>query len=194
MSFLDIFTILPLKRPRGISQNVSGLYYLRRCPGYKIYMFVKLFYLGRAKVFSSIATDFGPSTNSLILSSPPLPHSHSPRIPHKNYFKFGFIVKTIHLLQPQPLTLPPPPPPKKKKKKKKKIFFLFSIWILSKKITYCNSPLPPPNTHTHTHTQTHTHTHTKYYLTPNPPTHPPPPPPKKKKKKKRFFFIFDLDS
>ena len=63
LSFLDIFTILPLKRPRVISQNVSGLYYARRCAGYKIHVFVQLYYLGRAKVFSRAATDFGPSTS-----------------------------------------------------------------------------------------------------------------------------------
>ena len=59
MSILDIFTISPLQRPRGISQNVSGLYYVRRGSGYQIHMCVKLYYLGRAKVFSGVATDFG---------------------------------------------------------------------------------------------------------------------------------------
>ena len=59
MSFLDIFTISPLQRPREISQNVSGLYYVRRGAGYKIHICAKLCYLGRAKVFSSVATDFG---------------------------------------------------------------------------------------------------------------------------------------
>ena len=63
MSFSDIFTISPLQRPRGISQNVSGLYYVRRGAGYRINMCAKLYYLGRAKVFSSAATDFSPSTN-----------------------------------------------------------------------------------------------------------------------------------
>ena len=62
LSILDIFTISPLQRPRGISQNVSGLYYVRRGSGYKIHMCVKLYYLGRAKVFSSVATDFGSLT------------------------------------------------------------------------------------------------------------------------------------
>ena len=62
MSFLDTFTILPLQRPRGISQNVSGLYYVGRGAGYKIHICAKLYYLGRAKVFSGVATDFGPST------------------------------------------------------------------------------------------------------------------------------------
>ena len=59
MSFLDIFTIFPLQRPREISQNVSGPYYVRRGAGYKIHICAKLYYLGRAKVFSSVATDFG---------------------------------------------------------------------------------------------------------------------------------------
>ena len=59
MSFLDIFTISPLQRPREISQNVSGLYYVGRGAGYKIHICTKLYYLGRAKVFSSVATDFG---------------------------------------------------------------------------------------------------------------------------------------
>ena len=59
MSFLDIFTISPLQLPREISQNVSGLYYVGRGAGYKIHICAKLYYLGRAKVFSSVATDFG---------------------------------------------------------------------------------------------------------------------------------------
>ena len=59
MSFLDIFTISPLQLPREISQNVSGPYYVRRGAGYKIHICAKLYYLGRAKVFSSVATDFG---------------------------------------------------------------------------------------------------------------------------------------
>ena len=59
MSFLDIFTISPLQRPREISQNVSGPYYVRRGAGYQIHICAKLYYLGRAKVFSSVATDFG---------------------------------------------------------------------------------------------------------------------------------------
>ena len=59
MSFLDIFTIPLLQRPREISQNVSGLYYVRRGACYKIHICAKLYYLGRAKVFSSVATDFG---------------------------------------------------------------------------------------------------------------------------------------
>ena len=58
------FNISPLQRPRGISQNVSGLYYVRSGSGYKIHICAKLYYLGRAKVFSSVATDFGPSPRS----------------------------------------------------------------------------------------------------------------------------------
>ena len=54
LSFLDIFTISPLQRPREISQNVSGLYYVRRGAGYQIHTCAKLYYLGRAKVFSSV--------------------------------------------------------------------------------------------------------------------------------------------
>ena len=67
MSFLGIFTISPLQRPRGISQNVSGLYFVRKAAGCKNHMFAQLYYLGRAKVFSSVATDFGPSTIRYIL-------------------------------------------------------------------------------------------------------------------------------
>ena len=66
LSILDVLTISPLYRPRRISQNVSGLYYVRRGSSYKIYMFVKLYYLGRAKVFSSVATDFGFWTSLLL--------------------------------------------------------------------------------------------------------------------------------
>ena len=50
-SFLDIFTIPPLQRPREISQNVSGLYYVGRGAGYKTHICAKLYYLGRAKAF-----------------------------------------------------------------------------------------------------------------------------------------------
>ena len=53
----------PLQRPREISQNVSGLHYARRGAGYKIHISAKLYYLGRAKVFSSVATDFGSWTS-----------------------------------------------------------------------------------------------------------------------------------
>ena len=63
MSFSDIFTISPLQRPREIFQNVSGLYYVRRGACYKIHISAKLYHLGRAKVFSSVATDFGSWTN-----------------------------------------------------------------------------------------------------------------------------------
>ena len=66
--FLDIFTISPLQRPREISQNVSGLYYVRRGAGYKIHICANLYYLGRAKVFSSVATDFGSWTIRIISS------------------------------------------------------------------------------------------------------------------------------
>ena len=66
MSFLDIFTISPLQRPREISQNVSGPYYVRRGAGYKINICAKLYYLGRAKVFSSVATDFGSWTKMAV--------------------------------------------------------------------------------------------------------------------------------
>ena len=66
MSFLYIFTISSLQRPRGVSQNVSGLYYVRRGAGYKIHMCAYLYYLQRAKVLSSVATDFGPSTSTFM--------------------------------------------------------------------------------------------------------------------------------
>ena len=62
LSFLDISTILSLQRTKAVSQKVSGLYYIRRGAGYNIHMRAKLYYLGRAKVFSSVAIDFGPST------------------------------------------------------------------------------------------------------------------------------------
>ena len=67
MSFLNIITISPLQRPRVISQNVSGSYYVRRGAGYKIHICAKLYYLGRAKVFSSVATDFGSWTMRLFM-------------------------------------------------------------------------------------------------------------------------------
>ena len=44
MSFLDIFTISPLQRPREISQNVSGLYYVGKGAGYRIHICAKLYY------------------------------------------------------------------------------------------------------------------------------------------------------
>ena len=71
MSFLDIFTISPLQRPREISQNVSRPYYVRRGAGYKIHICAKLYYLGRAKVFSSVATDFGSWTSPPIFAAMP---------------------------------------------------------------------------------------------------------------------------
>ena len=43
MSFLDIFANFPLQRPREISQNVSGFYYVRRGAGYKIHICAKLY-------------------------------------------------------------------------------------------------------------------------------------------------------
>ena len=70
MSFLDIFTMTPLQRPREISQNVSGFYYVRRCAGYKIHICSKIYYLGRAKVFSSVVTDFGTSTITQVIKLP----------------------------------------------------------------------------------------------------------------------------
>ena len=78
MSFLEIFTISPLQRPRETSQNVSGLYYVRRGAGYKIHICAKLYYLGRAKVFSSVATDFGSWTKiPLIIRLTGVPKSSS---------------------------------------------------------------------------------------------------------------------
>ena len=68
MSFLDIFTISPLQRPREISQNVSGFYYVRRGASYKIHICAKFYYLGRAKVVSSVATDFGSWTITIWLT------------------------------------------------------------------------------------------------------------------------------
>ena len=58
LSFLDIFTILSLQRPRGISQRGAGC---------KIHVCAKPYYLGRPKVVSSVATDFGPSTILLLI-------------------------------------------------------------------------------------------------------------------------------
>ena len=57
-----IFIICPLWRPRGISKLVSGLYYVTRDTGCNIHIGAKLFSLWRAKVFSSVATNFGPKT------------------------------------------------------------------------------------------------------------------------------------
>ena len=57
-----IFIICPLWRPRGISQLVSGLYYVTRDTGCNIHIGAKLYPLGRAKVFSSVATYFGLKT------------------------------------------------------------------------------------------------------------------------------------
>ena len=57
-----IFIICPLWHPRGISQLVSGLYYVAQDTGCNIHIGVKHCSLGRAKVFSSVATNFGPKT------------------------------------------------------------------------------------------------------------------------------------
>ena len=51
---LDISTF---RHPREISQNASGLYYVRRGAGYKIHICAKFYYLGRAIVSSSVAPD-----------------------------------------------------------------------------------------------------------------------------------------
>ena len=57
-SVFVIFIICPLWRPRGISQLVSGPYYVTRDTGSNIHIGAKLSSLGRAKVFSSVATNF----------------------------------------------------------------------------------------------------------------------------------------
>ena len=57
-----IFIIWPLWRPRGISQLVCGFYYDTQDTGCNIHIGAKLYSLGRAKVFSSIATNFGLKT------------------------------------------------------------------------------------------------------------------------------------
>ena len=69
MSFLDSFTFSPRQCPREISQNVSGLYNVKRGAGYKIHICAKLYCFGRAKVLSSVATDFGPSTIKFYIRS-----------------------------------------------------------------------------------------------------------------------------
>ena len=61
-----IFIICPLWRPRGISQLVSGLYYVTRDTGCNIHIGAKLYSLGRAKVFSSVATNFRLKTMELV--------------------------------------------------------------------------------------------------------------------------------
>ena len=63
-SFFVIFIICPLWRFRGISQLVSGLYHVTRDTGCNIHIGAKLYSLGRAKVFSSVATNFGLKTIS----------------------------------------------------------------------------------------------------------------------------------
>ena len=44
LSFLDVFTTFLLQRPREISHNVSGLYYVRRGACYKIHICAELYY------------------------------------------------------------------------------------------------------------------------------------------------------
>ena len=60
-SYLEIFIFHPLA-PRGISQDIFGVYYVQRSLGYNINVSAKFYTLGRAKVFSSIETDFWSST------------------------------------------------------------------------------------------------------------------------------------
>ena len=55
LPLLDIFTILSLQHQRGISQNVSRLFYVWRGAGYKIHTCAKLYYLRRPELFSSTA-------------------------------------------------------------------------------------------------------------------------------------------
>ena len=57
-----IFPFCPLWRPKGISQLVTGLGYITRDIGCYIHIGDKLYYLGRAKMFSSTATNFGVSS------------------------------------------------------------------------------------------------------------------------------------
>ena len=95
--------------------------------------------------------------NSLTLAPTPT------LFPQKNnYLKFGFIVKKIHLLQPQPTTPPtpknyfgflvkkyltlapfppsPPPPPAQKKL----LFFRFGFYV-NESLTLASPPPPPPS-------------------------------------------------
>ena len=67
----------PLQRPKEISQNVSGLNYVRRGAGYKIHICAKLYCLGRAKVFSSVPTDFGSWTMMMSFLCCPFSHEVS---------------------------------------------------------------------------------------------------------------------
>ena len=62
--FCDFHNLPPL----GISQLVSGLYYVAQDTGCNIHIGAKLYTLGRAKVFSSVATNFGPKTIKLTQS------------------------------------------------------------------------------------------------------------------------------
>ena len=57
-----IFIICPLWRPSGISQLVSGLYYVTQDTGGNIHIGAKHYSLGRAKVFSNVPTNFGLKT------------------------------------------------------------------------------------------------------------------------------------
>ena len=60
-SYLDIFIFHPLA-PQAISQDVFGVYYVQRSLGYNIDVGASFYILRRAKVFSSVATDFWSST------------------------------------------------------------------------------------------------------------------------------------
>ena len=70
-----IFIICPLWRPRGISQLVSGLYYVTRDTGCNIHIGAKLYSLVRAKVFSSVAINFGLKTINAFLRVQSFLHS-----------------------------------------------------------------------------------------------------------------------
>ena len=60
--FRHFYHLSPPAPQRDFSECLRA-YYVRRGAGYKIHICAKLYYLGRAKVSSSVATDFGPSTN-----------------------------------------------------------------------------------------------------------------------------------
>ena len=57
-----IFITCPLWRPRVISQHVSRLCFVTRYTGCNIHIGAKLYSSGRAKVFFSVATNFGLKT------------------------------------------------------------------------------------------------------------------------------------
>ena len=79
-----IFIICPLWRPRGISKVVSGLYYITRDTDCNIHIGAKLYSLGRAKVFSSIAINFG---LKIILPYATTKHCHTNKtVPCENLF------------------------------------------------------------------------------------------------------------